>query len=246
MIRLRFSFSRGDELKYLSHLDLMRLFQRALRRAETPVLFSRGFNPRPRMSLAVPLPVGVTADQEYGEIYLRKGISPKQFVENLKPQLPLGLSLTEAEETEIGAKSLSALINAALYRATRLEACPVQVERWQKAVENLLTTREIMINRNCRPGKTVERVDIRPFIYNLTVHALPATAAIAVWMLLQVGSLGGVSPTAVLPQLAGEAGEQEGLWGRWCIHRQGLYIYGEGRLTSPLSGGGNDFWIRRS
>lgn len=244
MVCLRFSFSRGEELKYLSHLDLMRLFQRALRRAGIPVARSKGFNPRPRISLAVPLPVGVTADQEYGEICLQGGVPLKQFVESLNSQLPPGLSITGAGEAKPGARSLSAVVNAALYRATRPDARPAPVEQWREAAEGLLVRSEIMVNRNRGAGKIADRVNIRPYIFSLTVHALPATGGAVIEMLLQVGSRGGVSPSVVLQQLAGETGEQEELW-RWQIHRRGLYIYGE-ELTSPLPGGGHYFWIRRS
>ncbi len=244
MIRLIFSFTRGEELKYLSHLDLMRLFIRALRRAGIPADFSRGITPRPRISLAVPLPVGVTAGREYGEIVLRESASPKQFVENLNRQFPPGIFITGARETEIEARSLSALINCASYRADRQDNRPAPLSRWQAAAEDLLARPEIIINRDGRPGKNLKPVNIRPYIYSLTVDALSAAETITARMLLKVGSLGGVSPSVVLRQLAGKAGEPEEPW-RWKIHREGLYIYGE-KLTQPFPEGGNCFWIRRS
>ena len=64
MHRLRLKFSRGEKLKYLSHLDLMRLWERALRRAGLPAAYSEGFSPHPRISLASPLAVGVTSRAE--------------------------------------------------------------------------------------------------------------------------------------------------------------------------------------
>ena len=60
MLRLRIKFSRGEQLKFLSHLDLMRLWERALRRAGINPAYSEGFSPHPRISLAAPLAVGVT------------------------------------------------------------------------------------------------------------------------------------------------------------------------------------------
>ncbi|NMA92457.1 MAG: hypothetical protein GX973_04970, partial [Firmicutes bacterium] len=102
---------------------------------------------------------------------------------------------------------------------------------------------QIIVSRNRRGGKIADRVDIRPYIYNLTVHALPEKKAAAIDMLLQVGSRGGVSPLVVLQQLAGLRSEKEELW-RWQIHRLGVYIYGE-ELKSPLPEGGKYFWIKR-
>jgi radical SAM-linked protein len=63
MQRLRIRFSRGEEIKYISHLDLMRLWQRALNRAGLEIAYSEGFNPHPRMSLAAPLALGVTSNK---------------------------------------------------------------------------------------------------------------------------------------------------------------------------------------
>lgn len=65
MNRIRFRYARGKELRFLSHLDMLRLFQRAMRRAGLPLAYTLGFSPRPRLSLAAPLPVGATASREY-------------------------------------------------------------------------------------------------------------------------------------------------------------------------------------
>ena len=64
MQRLRIRFSRGEEIKYISHLDIMRMWERVLRRAELPLAYSEGFSHHPRISLAVPLAIGVTSDAE--------------------------------------------------------------------------------------------------------------------------------------------------------------------------------------
>ena len=62
MQRLRATFSRGERTKYITHLDLMRFWERAFRRARVPIAHSEGFRPHPRFALAAPLPVGVTSD----------------------------------------------------------------------------------------------------------------------------------------------------------------------------------------
>ena len=64
MQRLRLTFSRGEELKYISHLDLMRLWPRAIGRADMPLVYYQVFSPHPRLSLAAPLAVGVTSSGE--------------------------------------------------------------------------------------------------------------------------------------------------------------------------------------
>lgn len=117
MTRIRFRFARGKELCYLSHLDMLRLFQRAMRRAALPLAFTQGFSPRPRFSLAAPLPVGATAAKEYGEVDLAEPLEPVSFLRRLGEQLPAGLALTGAVTVPPGAPSLAAEVNAALYHA---------------------------------------------------------------------------------------------------------------------------------
>ena len=226
-------------MKYLSHPDLVRLFSGPAPGAgyRWP---SRGYNPRPRVSLTA-ASAGCDRRPGYGEPIFGRG-SPTRICEELNRQLPPGLFLTGAGEAEAGTRSLSAVIDAALYQATRTGTDPARGQRWREAVENLLARPEIKINRG-RPGKASKLVDIRPYIYNLTVVNRQATAGIALRMLLQVGSRGGVSPFLVLQQLVTATGDLEETR-RWRIHRRGLYIYGE-ELILPLPRGGNYFWIRK-
>ena len=68
--RLRVTFTRGEEMKYITHLDLMRFWERALRRAELPVAYSEGFSPHAQIALAAPLPVGTTSDCELMDVFM--------------------------------------------------------------------------------------------------------------------------------------------------------------------------------
>ena len=70
MQRLRIRFSRGEELKFISHLDIIRLWERALRRARIGLAYSEGFSPHPRISLAAPLSLGITSDAELMDVVL--------------------------------------------------------------------------------------------------------------------------------------------------------------------------------
>ena len=77
MIRLRVKFTRGEEVKYISHLDMLKVFERALRRANIPIAYNKGFNPRPQIVFGLPLSVGVTSESEYAdlEIYEKNNLS---------------------------------------------------------------------------------------------------------------------------------------------------------------------------
>jgi radical SAM-linked protein len=95
MQRIRIRFSRGEELKFISHLDIMRLWQRALHRADIPLTYSEGFSPHPRISLAAPLAVGVTSEAELMDVFCSKWVSPHSFTAAVSQQLPPGIAILQ-------------------------------------------------------------------------------------------------------------------------------------------------------
>lgn len=116
MQRLRIKFSRGEELKFLSHLDLMRLWERALRRARIPLAYSHGYNPHPQLSLAAPLAVGVTSEAELMDVYLSRWVTPQFFEARVKEQLPRGIKLLEVWQIGLKVPSLQSQVKFAEYR----------------------------------------------------------------------------------------------------------------------------------
>jgi len=116
MHRLRVTFSRGEELKYLSHLDVMRLWERALRRANLPLAYSQGFSPHPKISIAAPLPLGVTGERELMDIVIQRRISPYLVQKNLTSQLPKDMSITSVVQVPADASSLQSQVRRAEYR----------------------------------------------------------------------------------------------------------------------------------
>ena len=115
MQRLRFSFSRGREVKYISHLDLMRLWERAFRRARIPLAYSEGYTPHPRLSLAAPLPIGVTSETELMDITLQKPLSPYLLIQIMSQNLPCGIQILEVQQIPLGVPSLQSQLRYAEY-----------------------------------------------------------------------------------------------------------------------------------
>lgn len=232
--RIRFRYACGKELRYLSHLDLLRLFQRAMRRAGLPLAYTGGYSPRPRLSLAAPLPVGATASREYGEVYLAKPLSPAAFCRRLVAQLPAGITLTGAVSVPLEEPPLAAVVNAALYRAVWAGKTPAPARaELQESLERLLARPAIMIRRYGKKGRITAQ-NIRPFILSAGLLP-PGDDAPELRLLLQVGSRGGVSPSRVLEQLQLGGGLREER--RWDLHRRGLYIYRD-ILIDPFPEGG--------
>lgn len=79
-MEIRFRFSRGEELKFIGHLDILRLFERAFKRAGIQVAHSEGFNPRPRIVFAQPMPLGLTSEGEFADVELAEQIDIANFI----------------------------------------------------------------------------------------------------------------------------------------------------------------------
>ena len=133
MQRLRIRFCRGQEVKFISHLDILRLWQRALHRAEIPPACSEGFNPHPRISLAAPLPIGVTSQAELMGILCPKRTSPHFFTAAVSQQLPLGIEILQVYQIALTMPSLQSQVRSAEYRVE------VEAEKGQNDIESALT-----------------------------------------------------------------------------------------------------------
>ncbi len=116
MQRLRIRFCRGQEIKFISHLDIMRLWQRALNRADISLAYSEGFSPHPRISLAAPLAVGVTSEAELMDIVMVKWVTPHSFTAAVSPQLPTGIEMLQVYQIPLNLPSLQSQIRHAKYR----------------------------------------------------------------------------------------------------------------------------------
>ncbi len=113
MNRLRIRFKRGEEIKFISHLDLIRVWQRAFRRAGVVLAYSEGFNPHPRISLASPLALGITAEAELMDVYTVQAMSSHAFTAMVAPELPVGLSISQVFPMPLEAPTLQAQIRFA-------------------------------------------------------------------------------------------------------------------------------------
>jgi len=97
MYKLNFIFSKKGDMKYIGHLDLMRLFTRAMRRADLPLKMSEGFSPHPRLSLKRALKLGLESESEEGSIVLKLPVENEEFKNRLQEQLPEGIKIKYVE-----------------------------------------------------------------------------------------------------------------------------------------------------
>lgn len=100
MLTVNFSFTKKGMMRYISHLDLMRLFMRSLRRADLPIKITQGFNPHPKLSIKRALKLGIESDNEEATVVLKEFIKPQDFRDRLQKQLPEGIQIKSVEQNE--------------------------------------------------------------------------------------------------------------------------------------------------
>lgn len=154
--RMRLRFSKVGVMRYLSHLELITVFTRAVSRGGVPILFSLGFHPHPRFSFGTATSVGVESRAEYMDMFVVSGVSPLEVQERLNAVLPEGLRILESEEVDAKSPSISTLIDATRYRITIAGADP---DKLLKQCVQFLAHDTFVIQRT-KKGQT-KAVDLR-------------------------------------------------------------------------------------
>lgn len=171
-MKVRVRFAKRGKVRFTSHRDLARMWERALRRAELAVDYTQGFSPRPKLHFGLALPTGAESEGEYLDIDLTEpaqgalDLDPASLPARLTPCLPDGITVQAAAIVDTGIMSLQQAVASCTWRidvgGTTAQAAAVAVER-ALAADELIVTRE-------RKGKAVTD-DLRPYILALAVTA---------------------------------------------------------------------------
>ena len=157
--RLQFVFSKLGPTRYIGHLDLARTLERSLNRAQIPLAYTQGFNPRPRMQLATALPLGFTSECEVADIWLLKRVVPQETLVTMQAKMAPGIHVHKITEVNLKAPALQTLVTEATYTATF--AKQVATEDLNQRVAGLLSATELMRERR---GKVY---DLRSLVLDL-------------------------------------------------------------------------------
>jgi radical SAM family uncharacterized protein/radical SAM-linked protein len=206
----RVRFSKSGDLRWLSHLDLMRALQRAFKRAVVPVAWSRGYHPAPLMSFGPALAVGIEGFGERFDFESNQVLDVDACRARLNDSLPPALRILELQRLPAGAAPLSRCVQLGEYRAwwntARYELTPELFDGLDAAsfedatlqrqrIQALLQRQEIRVLRQSRKGD--KEIDLRPFIAD--VSWIPESRQVR--MLLRLGSQGQARPREVLEAL---------------------------------------------
>jgi radical SAM-linked protein len=166
--RIRIKFGKRGFLRFVGHLDLAKTWERVLRRAQIPLEYTQGFNPRPRLQFAAALQVGVTSESEYLDVWLTArldGDFPGEWIERLNSVSPPGLRTYTVEEVPIKDAALPAQVATSEFVIT-LQDPTVGSDELRARAESLLAMPSIE-----RDGHNNKRYDLRPRIVDLSVDA---------------------------------------------------------------------------
>jgi radical SAM-linked protein len=164
-MRIRITFVKQGALRYIGHLDLHRLWERAARRAELPLAYSQGFHPQPKMNMAAALPLGFSSRCEVLDMRLEQDITLESLPTRLNSTLPSGLQVVDVEQVDERAPALQTQVLSAEYEVSLTEA--VDESDLRQKVDSVMESKSILRERR---GKMY---DLRPLIEELTLTSAP-------------------------------------------------------------------------
>lgn len=195
MYKYAVRFSKTGTICYTSHLDIMRLFNRTIKRAGIKLAYSQGFNPHPKMVFAQPLSLGYTGMNEYIEIETTEDHEPGYIAEKLAGLMPPGLDIKGCERMEEGRRTLAAMTVAAEYMIEIPLGRPIEMSDEEIAEFYMGQDRIITIKKQKKKKEPVE-IDIRPMIRQLQVSQ--QDGGIIIDVVLDSGSISNLSPELLI------------------------------------------------
>lgn len=191
-MKIRIKFAKRGVMKFVGHLDLMRYFQKAIRRAGVQVIYTEGFSPHQKMSFAAPLGVGLTSEGEYLDIEVSESGSSKEMVEALNRVMADGMEVISWRLLPDQAKNAMALVAAADYRLTFREGYqPTDISAFYQGFLQFMDSDSICIVKKTKKGE--RELDLKPLIYQAA-----AEENNGIFLRLQTGSSDNIKPELVL------------------------------------------------
>ena len=233
-MKIRIKFRKWGVMKFIGHLDMMRYFQKAVRRAKIDIRYS----PHQIMSFAAPLGVGITSDGEYFDIEVNESMTSKEAVAALNETMVDGVEVTSYVKLPDKAKTAMSIVAAADYRLSYKEGyeSPFSTEEWKRIVkERFLDSPQFTIIKKTK--KSEREVDLKPLVYAFSVEEEQGRPAF--FLQVSTGSVDNIKPELVLSSVYQLCGLE------YCesaiqIHRLEVYARDEQGQLVGLSGMGEE------
>lgn len=220
MGKLRAEITKGEEIRYISHLDYARAIERAIRRAHLPVAYSEGFNPHMKIAFASALAVGVTSEAEYLDIEMREAVELDLLRQRLLTHLPSGIELKQVKYLQQQKqRALMALADLARYTIAVPLCGGGSFAAAQSAISSFNQAVEVRYIRESPKGK--KEVDVKDYLKQ-DIIAMPDKDLLILHMAIEITPSGSIKPGEVLHALVDQfdlAVQESGA----LIHRTGLF-----------------------
>ncbi len=229
-MKVRIKFAKSGVMKYVGHLDIMRYFQKAIRRSGLPIKYSEGFNPHQIMSFAAPLGVGITSEGEYLDIELKEEIPCKDILERLQATMVEGMDIRKVSYLPEKAQNAMSSLAAASYFLTykHPEQFVYSLDELQKAKEAFYdNAKEISVIKKTKKGE--RELNLKPLIYDFDITK--TEDKISFYLYVSTGSTDNIKPEFVLSHFFASMGhmvEDNGFF----IHRIDMYTRDENGYVS--------------
>jgi len=196
-MKVRIKFSKNGPIKFIGHLDVMRYFQKAIRRAEIDIAYSKGFSPHQIMSFAQPLGVGLESDGEYVDVELNSADSSFQVKNKLNEVMNEGIKIESVKQLPEDAMNAMASVAASKYLIWIKEGYDLGVDFYSQCLE-LGEKEHIYIVKKTK--KSEIEMDLKPAIYEMGI------CSEGLFMLVDSSSSGNIKPNLVLEEVCKENG----------------------------------------
>ncbi len=203
-MKLRIKFSKNGVMRFIGHLDIMRYFQKAIRRAEIDIAYTGGFNPHQIMSFAAPLGVGLTSNGEYMDIEVNSVTTSMEMMEQINNVMVPGIKILNIIKLNDDAKNAMASVAAAEY-TVRFRDGYEPSWNWEKQILSFYEQPSIFVVKKTK--KSEIELDLKPFIFSLDLITDSAGNK-AVRMVVDASSSGNIKPSLVMEAFM-KANQQE-------------------------------------
>lgn len=168
-MKIRIKFSKQGPVKFIGHLDMMRYFQKAMRRADVAIKYSEGFSPHQIMSFASPLGVGLTSNGEYLDIEVSQTEDSKTMISRLNDTMAEGVHVLSYRLLPEGSKNAMSIVAAADYTLTFRDSCrPQDLDSFTNGLMEFYKQEQILVTKKTKKSEKV--MDIKPMVLNLSVQ----------------------------------------------------------------------------
>lgn len=198
-MKIRIKFRKTGIMKFIGHLDVMRYFQKAIRRADVEICYSGGFSPHQIMSFAAPLGVGITSNGEYVDIEVHSTGTTAEMLERLNTVMAEGFEIAEYKLLPDTATNAMSSVAAADYTLTfrpGYESEEESAEEWFKKLTAFFDQPQVMVLKKTKKGE--KEMDLKPLIYDLGVIAGNDAAQAQLFMKISTGSASNIKPELLL------------------------------------------------